>query len=297
MNEVKSQVQQFYNEIGWQQSSEGFYQNTRYEDLRPVSREYIHNCHLRITRHLKPQGRILLDAGSGPIQYPEYLEYSEYYRYRVCVDLSMVALQEARKLVGHHGLCVIADVTNLPFKKNTFDGIISLHTFHHLPPSGQSRAYLELYRVLAPEHSAVVVNGWDTPPLSQIFELPLRLRRGLRRLYRSLKSMLKRDTRYIAAVKATFVHKNNARQLKKDLGQDFPMKIWVWRSVSVRFLRTFIHAHLGGRMFLRMLFKLEERYPHFFGVYGQYPLIVVTKDKQTNGKKLTVKPGSVIGYE
>jgi SAM-dependent methyltransferase len=141
MNEVKYQVQQFYDEIGWQQGSEGFYQNARYEDLRPVSREYIHNCHMRVTRYLKPQGRILLDAGSGPIQYPEYLEYSEYYRYRVCVDLSFVALQEARKRVGHHGLCVVADVTNLPFKENAFDGIISLHTIHHLPPGGQPRAH------------------------------------------------------------------------------------------------------------------------------------------------------------
>ena len=297
MNEVKSQVQQFYNEIGWQQSSEGFYQNTRYEDLRPVSREYIHNCHLRVTRHLKPQGRILLDAGSGPIQYPEYLEYSEYYRYRVCVDLSFVALQEARKRVGHHGLCVVADVTNLPFKENAFDGIISLHTFHHLPPGGQPRAYQELYRVLAPECTAVVVNGWNTPPLSQILELPLQLRRGLRRLYRSMKNKLIHNAQDAAPPKATFVHKNSALQLKNDLGQDFPMEIWVWRSISVRFLRTFIHAHLGGRMFLRILYQLEERFPHFFGIYGQYPLIVVTKNRQATGKQLTVKPGSVIGYE
>src|SRR5512136_1277224 len=131
--EIKQQVREFYNQVGWQEQSDGFYQNASYEDLRPVSQEYIHKCHLRVLRHLKPNGRFLLDAGSGPIQYPEYLEYSLGYQYRVCVDISMVALQEARKRIGDHGLYVLADVANLPFIPDAFDGIISLHTIHHLP--------------------------------------------------------------------------------------------------------------------------------------------------------------------
>ena len=77
--------------------SDGFYQNARYEDLRPVSREYIERCHLRVNRHLDRPGKFLLDAGSGPIQYPAYLTYMEGYQYRVCVDISIVALQEARQ--------------------------------------------------------------------------------------------------------------------------------------------------------------------------------------------------------
>ena len=69
--EVKDQVRQFYNQVGWQQVEGGVYQNARYEDLRPVAREYIHRCHLRVNRHLKAEGRFLLDAGSGPVQYVE----------------------------------------------------------------------------------------------------------------------------------------------------------------------------------------------------------------------------------
>ena len=67
---IKDQVREFYNQVGWQEVSEGLYQNARYEDLRPVAREYIHRCHLRVLRHLKSSGKYLLDAGSGPIQYP-----------------------------------------------------------------------------------------------------------------------------------------------------------------------------------------------------------------------------------
>ena len=51
-------------------------------------------------------GRFLLDAGSGPVQYDEYLTYSQDYRYRVCMDLSVVALQEARKRLGEKGIYV-----------------------------------------------------------------------------------------------------------------------------------------------------------------------------------------------
>ena len=45
----KQKVREFYDEIGWSRESSGYYQNARYEDLRPVSAEYIHKCHLRIT--------------------------------------------------------------------------------------------------------------------------------------------------------------------------------------------------------------------------------------------------------
>ena len=54
--EVKQQVRAFYDQVGWKTVGEGLYQNARYEDLRPVSREYIHRCHLRVNRHLQPTG-------------------------------------------------------------------------------------------------------------------------------------------------------------------------------------------------------------------------------------------------
>ncbi len=88
---------------------------------------------MRVKRHLAPTGDFLLDAGSGPVQYDVYLTYSQDYRYRVCMDLSVVALQEARKRLGEKGIYVNADISNLPFKDDTFDGIVSLHTIHHVP--------------------------------------------------------------------------------------------------------------------------------------------------------------------
>jgi SAM-dependent methyltransferase len=280
---IKQRVREFYDQIGWQQVSEGVYQNALYEDLRPVSRRYIHDCHLRVRRHLRPQGRYLLDAGSGPIQYPEYLVYSQGYTYRVCADISIVALQEARQRAGAHGLYVVADIANLPFKSAAFEGVVSLHTIHHLPPGDYVRAYQELCRLLAPGCNAVVVNGWQDALLMRPFKPVIRL---VKRARRWLRRQTGEDTpaaiddlaaQHKLRRASTHVTKYNPAWLKASVGSLMPLKILVWRSVGATFLQYFVHGWLGGRLWLRLLFGLEERFPRFFGEKGQYPLIVITK--------------------
>ena len=268
--DIKRQVRGFYDQIGWQQISEGMYQNARYEDLRPVAREYVHRSHLRVNRYLKPRGHLLLDAGSGPIQYPEYLTYSEGYDYRVCLDISIQALCEARHRIGAYGLFVVADIANLPFKADVFDGIVSLHAIQHLPADEHRQTYAELYRVLKPASIAVVVNGWMqsrlTGWLENIIVFFNRRRRG---------QMAKETGEEFG--KGTFVRKTNARRLRAQLAGAVPIEIYVWRSLSVRFLRLFVRPRLGGKAFLRLVYWLEERFPRFLGENGQYPLIVVHK--------------------
>ncbi len=281
---VKQQVQEFYNQVGWQQLSEGVYQNAAYEDLRPVSRDYIHKCHLRVLRYLKPSGRFFLDAGSGPIQYMEYLEYSRQYQRRVCVDISILALQEARHRIGDHGLYVVADVANLPFKADSFDGGVSLHTIHHLPASEHPQAYTELVRVLVDDATAVVVNGWTDPPLMKLFGWPVGWVKAWREKRAARAANADDDpqrARELLDQAGTFVSKNDAAWLKREVGGRLPqgthLEIWCWRSLSVAFLRSFINERLGGRWLLRGIFWLEERFPHFFGERGQYPLIVIRR--------------------
>lgn len=289
-SDVKQQVREFYDQVGWQLVAEDVYQNAHYEDLRPVSREYIHRCHLRVARHIKSAGRYLLDAGSGPIQYPDYLEYSKGYQYRVCADISIVALKEARKRIGDaqtggKGLFVVADIANLPFKPGVFDGEVSLHTIHHLPEEQHLQAYEELYRVLADNRSAVVVNGWPTSPLMNAYDplirLANRLRGFLKRRLRQEQPQHKLEKSTAAqskkTPKGTFTNRHGVSWIKKEVGRHMPVEILVWRSVSVRFLRALVHPWLGGRWWLRLLFWMEERFPRYFGENGQYPLIVIRK--------------------
>ncbi|MBE0684497.1 MAG: class I SAM-dependent methyltransferase, partial [Anaerolineaceae bacterium] len=264
-----------------------FYQNARYEDLRPVAKEYIEKCHLRVNRHLKRPGKYLLDAGCGPIQYPAYLTYMERYAYRLCMDISIVALQEARKRISDSGLFVVGDISNLPFKSNIFEGIISLHTLHHLPISDQKKAYKDLYRVLMPGQKAVLVNGWTESPLMNQWSWLAKLMdrigglfhklRGKKNVHQSEKIENNKNEKTIKKESTgTFVEKLTTEWLRKEF-PDMNIDILVWRTVSVRFLRAVFHRALGGKFLLKMLYVLEEKYPEYFGKNGQYPLIVIHK--------------------
>jgi ubiquinone/menaquinone biosynthesis C-methylase UbiE len=268
--DFKHEVRKFYNQIGWQEVSEGLFQNAHYEDLRPIARDYIHKCHLRVGRHLPTQGRFLLDAGSGPIQYPEYLEYSRNHEKRVCADISHTALVAARNRIGEHGLFVVSDISKLPFAAESFDGAVSLHTIHHLPESDHVPAYLEIFRVLTTGSSAALVNGWDGSPITD----------ALDRLKTWMKARKGLDTKKRDAVSketGTHVVKHDAKWLHRSLKGLFNYRVFVWRTPSVNVLRFFVREEWRGRSVLRLLFALEERLPRFFGEKGLYPLVVIQK--------------------
>lgn len=281
MEHTKQQVRDFYDEIGWTQDREGLYQNARFEDRRPVSREYIHNCHMRINRHISSAGDYLLDAGSGPVQWPEYLTYSEGYRFRVCADISITALRAARMTLHNRGLYVVTDIASLPFKPGVFDGVVSIHAIHHLPLAEHRRAYLELHRVLKPGRTAATVDGWYRPLLMRIAEPFIRVGRILTGRGRKQK----RDWLAEAEPQGTFVQKLTPRWLREALEGAVEFDVFAWRSLSPRFMQWFIRPRLGGKTWLRLVFWLEERFPRFFGENGQYPLIVIRKrqDLSTGG--------------
>ena len=292
---VKHEIGQFYDEIGWQLEPEGVYQNARYEDLRPVSAEYIHKCHMRIKRYLAPSGKYLLDGGSGPVQYDEYLTYSEGYQYRVCMDLSLVALQEARKLLGEKGIYINADIANLPFRSEVFDGIVSLHTIHHVPIEEIVDVYQGLHRCLKPGRTMVTVDGWAEVPLAKPMQFFMRVANKLRRWTgKEAAPMPDGSSASQASTEekkpdqepiGTFVLKTSARWFHSVMKGVLPYEIRVWRSVSVRFLRSVIQPEWAGRFWLKLLYRLEEWFPHYFGENGQYPLIIISKENAGSAKE------------
>jgi len=289
-SDLKQQVSKFYDQVGWQKEADGWYQNARYEDLRPVSAEYIHKCHMRVKRHLAPSGKYLLDAGSGPVQYDEYLTYSEWYQYRVCMDLSFVALQEARKRLGDKGIYIIADIANLPFATDTFDGIVSLHTIHHVPIDEKVDVYKGLHRCLKPGRRLVTVDGWSEVPLGSAMAFMMRVANRMRRWTGKEASPMPNEASAVQtdateenssqAPAGTFVLKTSAKWFHSVMEGQLPYEIRVWRSVSVKFLRSVIQPEWAGRFWLKVLYQLEEWFPHYFGEKGQYPLIIISKDER-----------------
>jgi hypothetical protein len=155
---------------------------------------------------------------------------------------------------------------------------MSMHTIHHLPREDHRKAYRELYRVLSSDSTAVVVNGWMDPALiGWLDRLVKTFNRSRRKLSKGAARKMNADKPAITKEKGTFVQKYNAAWLKAELEGIVPIEILVWRSASVRLLRTFVHPKLAGKTLLRWLYALEEKHPRFFGENGQYPLIVIRK--------------------
>ena len=287
MTDNKQQVREFYDEIGWSKESSGYYQNARYEDLRPVSADYIHKCHMRITPYFEKGGKFLLDVGCGPIQYKEYLTYSEKYEKRVCADISLTALKEAKARIGDKGFFVVCDAANLPFKDECMDGVVSLHTFHHLDLDDQKKAWEEAYRVMTDGSNAVIVNGWTESKMMEEWqprvEAAEKAGHSVARLRGKESKPQKKDQKKTdSKATGTFVRKMDADWIRSELsdlgGGKVSIEIRCWRSVSVRWLRALIHPPYGEAV-LRRLFEKEEKDPEYYGEYGQYPMIIMKKQK------------------
>jgi ubiquinone/menaquinone biosynthesis C-methylase UbiE len=250
---------------------------SRFEDLRPVSHEYRSRCHLRVNRYLrKPGGKYLLDVASGPIQYPEHRTYSEGYGVRICGDISVQALREARRRLGDTGRYVQCDIVRLPFKTNAVDGVVSLHTVYHVPAGEQSIAFGEIVRVLKPGSRAVVAYDWaNHSPLMTLATSPRLAMRAVRRVFRLMEKRQNKECGTTAA--GLYFHPHGFSWVQQNLISRYNMEIAVWRSVSIPFLRMYVHRWLFGTLFLRCVYRLEEIFPGFLGKSGAYPLFIFTK--------------------
>lgn len=270
--ESKSTVKSFYNDFGWH-TEEGVYQDALdSEDLRSVSRDYILQCHLRLNQFLPKQGQYLLDVASGPVQYPAYFSYSENFDYRICADISLLALKEAQKRLGSKGLYVLCDITQLPFTANAVDGIVSLHTLYHVPREEQSLAFSELYRVLKPQGVSVVVYSWGSRSLlMNVLLLPFKAYALLKKIY---KSTLSPDN---AANTTLYFYAHSYRWFCEEIKNKYSTQLYSWRSLNVPFMKIFIHPALGGRWILKAFFAVESKWHYFMGKIGAYPLFVTVK--------------------
>ena len=268
-------IKAFYDNIGWNKTEDKLFEDARrFEDLRPVMQSYISKCHLRLNNYIQPIGKFILDAASGPVQYDEYLTYSENYEYRICVDVSIDALKHAQRRIGNKGIYLLADITSLPIKANVCDAFISLHTLYHVPALHQLKALQELVRVLKKDATGVVVYSWKTSMLMTLFQ-PRVLARKIFTWFNAGKEnskiILSEDTDF-------YFHAYTQTWFDKDLKANFPnIQLGIWRTISPVVSRRFIQSWFFGELITATIYSLENKFPNFFGRYGQYPVFILIK--------------------
>jgi SAM-dependent methyltransferase len=246
----KRAVQEFYESFGWVREGDQYLDTLAFVDTRPWAMAYLRRCHRRVGRQLPPRGRLLLDAGSGPVHHDECRRYSDGYDLRVCVDLSSRALREAATRLGDRALYVLGDLVHLPFRDDVFDAAVSLHAIYHVPAAEQRAAFEEIHRVLRPGAPGVVVYRW-----------PVRGRVPARR------------PDPVPGPELYSYSHNHAWFRSQEWPFDADVRIW--RSPTGAFLRRL--PGLVGRPFAFALYWVEELIPRLTGRLGRFPMIVMRK--------------------
>ncbi|GAF79270.1 unnamed protein product, partial [marine sediment metagenome] len=146
--------------------------------------------------------------------------------------------------IGAKGLFIVGDITNLPFRDEVFDGVISLHTIYHVPSDQQYDAFLELFRVLKVDSNAVVVYSWgEHSPLMRPFYLLKRIVRGTGQYFKSLgqdsRLLLSQESQPPKETSLYFCP-HTYQWLTKNLSKVVPFDVAVWRSVHPSLLKTLV---------------------------------------------------------
>ena len=291
-------VMDFYDEIGWKKTASGaFHDADINEDFRAGSRRYIRDCHLRVNVHLPPRGRYILDIASGPIQYDEYLTYSENFDRRICCDVSFVALRAAAGRIGAKGIFIQCDITNIPLRDEAVDAFVCLHTIYHVPAERQLAAFRELERVTRRGGSGVVVYAWDNDLWGANLTSPWRaITMMLRRLHSALRPFVpdallrwrQRNTGQsvqggvapAAAIQSASQHcyyAHSYRWYEDNVAASGRWSLHSWRSVGLTTLKRRIPNNAFGEVLLAVLYRLESQFPRILGRFGAFPMIVLRR--------------------
>ena len=249
-------VKKFYSTSGWKINKGKTKDAILFEDLRTNSKEYVSNCRLRILRYIPKKGANLLDFASGPIQYKEYLKYSQNFKKRHCVDFSKTAINEAKKKLKNKGKYYHKDFLKMNFKKNYFDCVISLHTIYHINKAKQSTVIRKLINI-----------SKSNSPIIIVYSNPNTLINKFKNLLRKKKKTKKNKIYF-------YCHNLKWWSQFKNIAN---INFFPWRSFSTQHQKMLFPDNIIGKYLMKILFKLEDIFPNFFVKNFQYHTIIIKK--------------------
>lgn len=267
---AENRVRSFYEGAGWEANSNGYTTDAQlWEDLRPFAADYIRACRRKLLHYLPVSGERILDAASGPIKYPEYVEYSRGFKKRICVDISQKALDQAKARLGDHVEPVCVSILELPFEDSSLDAVISLHTIYHIDKDQQEAAVRQLLRVAKPGAPVVIIYSNPNKLLSRIKRIanaPLNALLSRKNTQEDTKGHLYFHT-----------HPNSWWNRFRDAAA---LEIHPWRALTAEDARLRAPSMLGegiGHAVLSGVLGFERIFPRLAADLGAYPLIVLKK--------------------
>jgi ubiquinone/menaquinone biosynthesis C-methylase UbiE/uncharacterized protein YbaR (Trm112 family) len=272
----KERVFNYYNDITYDlKNGKKIYKDSpKWVDFRDVANKYIRNSFTKAKKYLNPKGKYLLDIASGPIGLEEYLELSENFEYRICADISVNALIQAKlNYSPKKGIYICADITNIPLKENTCDSVLCQHTLYHIPKNEQKTAVNEMYRVVKPNSNIAIVyslffHSW----FMNITLFPIQLYRIVRHITGKI------YVRLFNSKPRLYFYPHSLRWFKRNFEFSQNIDFYCWRSTNKYFLNLYIHKWFFGSKLLEKLKNSEDKHPKFWGRFGEYPVVLIKKE-------------------
>ena len=275
---MNKNVKGYYHKTGWSLDHKGQFVDTLVnENLQKSGQVYVAKTRRRVLKELMNQPRceygFILDCASGPVQFPEYIEYSSRYRARYCVDFSAEALRyaEANLTAADQNDCVFIcdDFFDVRFEENFFDSAISLHTLYHVDKARQEDFVRKLLYCVKPHMKVVIV-----------YSNPFSLRACLAfpvRCIVSLGSFAKRKIFNVKPRDRDFYFGRHALGWWRRFRDHAEVEIRSYRFFTAAVeKKLFPNNRIGGLMY-DMLFALEKT--SLSKYLSDYYMVVLTKTK------------------
>lgn len=242
-------------------------------DFRPFLLEYTRHGFYNCRQYLPSSGKYFIDAACGPVAYKEYVAFAEGYEYRVCLDLSVNALLQARKNLDSHpqkAILICCDLCKIPLKDNLADAVICQHALFHIRRHLQSVALHELVRIARDGGRVAVVYDWFYHSWFMNIALgPFQVYRVVRHYAGKIYARIfRKDKLYFHAHSWRWFQRNHTGK---------QISVYAWRSINIHFSKFYLHSKWGGPWLVNRIWQWEKKYPRFMGKVGEYPIIVIDK--------------------
>ena len=258
-------IREFYDETGWNLVGDTTTDAIINENSTEVAREYVQKIRNRIGEELG-SGTNLLDIGCGPIQYPEYLDYSKNFDKRVCVDLSKKALDIAKSKIGDHGAFFVGDYLDMKTGYEPYAGATLINVLYHVDILDQEKMVRKILSEL--EAGAVLVVVYSNPK-----SFSSKLNTFLVFVKRLFRLIFQRKNFYSQSNPIYFKRHN------LDFWQLFEgeskVEIRAWRTFTPAIEKVLFKRFFMGKRFLKLLFKIENY--KFWAKIAEYQIVTLAK--------------------
>lgn len=281
--EVGNVLKTFYDTYGWtiDAAAGTHYHHSYFQDMHDSAVRYRYDHELRFKRYYDGGGRYFLDAGCGGEPRPKL---AVDFQRHVCVDISIMGLKEARNQLGDSGDYVLADLTALPFKDQSFDGVLASHCLYHVEKDSQVNVLRDMYRTTKANKTILVFYSSRYNLVSLLHRIPILTLPLINGLLHRMGLLLTTNPPYVRrykkgaktfedSVPALYSFAHNPMKLAREFSS---VRVTCLMSLSNYDTQLLRRLRLLGIVLVGLDF-LEKKFPKAMRYFGKYVCIRIVK--------------------